>query len=444
MLENLLVVGPVGLPQSPRSFTRSRSFLMQKYILHIDGDAFFASCEVARRPDLKGKPVVVGEEKGIACALTYEAKALGVYRGMPIFKIRKEFPQVAVISSHFDLYEEYQRNLLSILRAYLPLVEPYSIDECFATVPDMPRTDLESFIRNLKLKVQDSLGVTYSFGIAHTKTLAKVASKLDKPDGCVFLTSEREVMSALEGTPAGAIWGIGRKLSAALLGQNIKTAAEFVAMPLSKLEDTFSLPVAETYHELRGTQIYKVHESREDQKTIQATRSLERATTDLSLLYSELSRNVETACMHLRAAGLLTNAVHAFLRHADHGRFRESDGTMLPIYTDDPKVILRELKPVIGRIYEKGLRYKSTGLTLLNLKREQDIPHDLFGAQDIHDEDRKYLKVIDNLNHKFGSWSVMHASSLKSVLKRRKESEARDSRDNYEYGLPFPYMGEVY
>jgi DNA polymerase-4/DNA polymerase V len=413
-------------------------------ILHIDGDAFFASCEVSRRPDLKGKPVVVGEEKGIACALTYEAKKLGIYRGMPIFQIRKEYPQVTVIASHFDLYEEFQRKLLSILRSYLPKVEPYSIDECFATVPDMPRSDLEEFVKKLKTKVQSSLGVTYSFGIAATKTLAKVASKRNKPNGCVFLTSEREVKEALRDTPAGAVWGLGRKLSAALLGQNIKTAEEFVSMPLKKLEDLFSLPVEETYHELRGVRIFEVREGSEDQKTIQATRSLQKATTDAAFLFSELSRNVETACQHLRDAKLLTNAVHAFYRHADNGRHRESDATLLPFYTDDPKVILKALKPLVAKIYEPGLRYKSTGLTLLNLKREENIQEDLFGIQKEHVKEKTYLETIDTLNRKFGSWSVMHASSLRSVLKRREESKDRDKRDNYECGLPFPYMGEVY
>ncbi len=424
---------------------RNSILMKNSFILHIDGDAFFASCEVARRPDLRGRPVVVGEEKGIACALTYEAKRLGVYRGMPIFKIRKEFPQVAVIASHFDLYEDYQRKLLSILRAYLPLVEAYSIDECFATVPEMSRADLEKFIKNLKYKVQNSLGITYSFGCASTKTLAKVASKLDKPDGAVFLLNEQEVQTALRDTPAGAIWGIGRKLSAALLGQNIKTALEFISMPLQKLEDLFSLPVEETYHELRGTRIYKVKEGRDDQKTIQATRSLSKATTDQSLLLSELSRNVETACIGLRDAGLVTNAVHVFLRNADNGRYRESDGTALPLYTDDPKVILKAIEPlVVNRIYKRGVRYKSTGLTLLNLKHENEIQDDLFGSQRVHEKEKSYLKAVDDLNRRFGSWSVLYTSSLRSVQKRRLEAKDRDKRDNYEYGLPLPYMGEVY
>lgn len=418
--------------------------MKKNFILHIDGDAFFAACEVARRPDLRGKSVVVGEEKGIACALTYEAKALGVYRGMPIFELRKDYPQVAVISSHFDLYEEYARKLLSILRSYLPVVEPYSIDECFALVPNMPRTDLETFIQKLKSEVQSSLGITYSFGLAATKTLAKVASKRDKPDGCVFLIDEREVSDAIKTTPIAAIWGIGRKISAALLGHNIRTAEDFISMPLHKLEDLFSLPVVETYHELRGVRIFEVREGSRDQKTVQATRSLSKATGDASLLFSELSRNVENACSHLREARLLTNSIHVFYRRADGGRHRESDGTTLPLYTDDPKVILKALKPLISRIYKPELRYKATGITLLNLKNKEHIQADLFDIQESHSRGKSYLETIDNLNRKFGSWKVFYASSLKSVQKRKLESLERDKGDNYEYGLPLPYMGEVY
>ena len=104
-------------------------------VLHVDGDGFFASCEISRRPDLKGKPVVVGEERGIASAMSYEAKRLGVTRGMPIFKVRQEFPQVTILSSHFELYEQFASALYSILTKHFANVEWYSIDECFAEVP---------------------------------------------------------------------------------------------------------------------------------------------------------------------------------------------------------------------------------------------------------------------------------------------------------------------
>ncbi len=413
-------------------------------ILHIDGDAFFASCEISRRPDLRGKPVVVGEEKGIAAAYSYEAKSLGIYRGMPVFKIRKDYPTVCIISSHFELYQEFKNKLITILRESLSIVEPYSIDECFAILPNIPREKLKIFVQNLKKKIQESLGITYSFGIAKTKTLSKLASKLRKPDGLVFLTSEREVSQALKATSTGSIWGIGRKLSALLLGQNIRTAEEFINMPVSKIESLFALPAVETYHELRGIKIFEVNETHDNQKTIQATHSLERATGDSTLLFSELSRNVETACIHLREAGLLTNTAHAFYRHAYDGKHRESGGVLLPIYTDDPTIILKFLEPLAKRIFVQGKRYKSTGLTLLNLKKESNIQDDLFGAQKLHTKNKSHLEVIDSLNRRFGEWTVMRASSLQSVLKRRKESALRDSKDNYEYGLPLPYMGEVY
>lgn len=89
-------------------------------ILHVDGDNFFVSCEVARLPHLYGKPVVVGAERGIATAMNVQAKQLGITRGMPVFKIKKEFPSVTILPAHFELYEKYSDNLFSILTNYIP------------------------------------------------------------------------------------------------------------------------------------------------------------------------------------------------------------------------------------------------------------------------------------------------------------------------------------
>ncbi len=416
-----------------------------QYILHVDGDAFFAACEVARRPDLKGKPVVVGEERGIACALTYEAKKLGVHRGMPIFKIRKEFPKVTVLSSHFDLYNDYHKNLVTILRKHLPVVCSYSIDECFALMPAMPEHKIESFVRKIKKEVQDSLGVTFSFGVAATKTLAKTASKKEKPDGCVVLIDQERIRETLKQTQIGSIWGIGRKTSAALIGENIITAFDFVSTPLQTIKEIFSEPVVETWLELHGKRIYEVDTAHEDQKTIQATRSFA-ASFDPNFLFSELSRNVEVACEELRKLHLLTNAVHIFYKEVDGSKFgtRNSTDTLLEAYTDDPRIILGALRAIINDIYTKGSRYKSTGITCLNLKREEHVQEDLFGVQKTLKSQKGHLKALDAINQRFGEWTIMHASSLKSVNKRREENIFRAKKDSYEYGLPLPFMGEVF
>nr|MBP6060551.1 hypothetical protein [Candidatus Paceibacterota bacterium] len=102
--------------------------------LHADGDSFFVACEVSVRPELKGQPVIVGADRGIAVAMSAEAKKLGVTRGMPVFKIKKLFPQVIILSHNFALYEEISNKLYQILSSYFLEVEVYSIDECFALV----------------------------------------------------------------------------------------------------------------------------------------------------------------------------------------------------------------------------------------------------------------------------------------------------------------------
>ena len=414
------------------------------YILHLGGDAFCASCEIARRPDLKNKPVVIGEERGIACAFSYEAKKLGIHRGMPIFKIRKEFPQVKILSSHFELYEEYRAHLVSILKNCLPIVETYSIDECFAVLPEISIGELGIFVRSLKKRVQDSLGITFSFGVALTKTLAKVASKKEKPDGCVFLLTDESVKNALRQTQVGAVWGIGTKTSAALLGENIKTAEDFINTPLETLKNRFHEPAIETWHELKGIKIFDVSNKHDDQKSIQSTKSLGYATNDENLLFSELSRNVEVACENLRAMEMTTNKVHMFYRLARGTKHRKWIEASLPVSTDDPKAILRELRPKVWLLWHKNTLYKATGVTLSGLMRPKSVQNDIFGWQEGHNQEKTYLRALDAINRKFGSWTIMHASSLRSVIKRREELFAREKKDSYEYGLPLPYMGQVF
>ncbi|MDD5721502.1 MAG: hypothetical protein PHT16_03620, partial [Candidatus Pacebacteria bacterium] len=102
--------------------------------LHADGDSFFVACELTLRPELRGKPVVVGEDRGIAVAMSPEAKKLGVTRGMPTFQIKKLFPEVTILSHHFDLYQDISSRMQQILQSYCRTIEVYSIDECFAVV----------------------------------------------------------------------------------------------------------------------------------------------------------------------------------------------------------------------------------------------------------------------------------------------------------------------
>jgi DNA polymerase V len=415
--------------------------------MHVDGDSFFAACEVARRPDLSGKPVVVGEERGIASAMTPEAKKLGIHRGMPIYQIREQFPHVAILSSHFELYQEYHDNLIRIIGNYLPKIESYSIDECFAELPDIADDALEPLVRKIKNEVQRSLGSTFSFGIGATKSLAKLASKLQKPDGLVVLLHQEKIAIALRQTPIGSIWGIGYRTTERLVRRAIKTAHDFIQMPLADVGAHFAEPIADVWRELSGISVHAVHTTHDDHKSIQATRSLVKATEDPDVLFSELSRNVEIACAELRAMNLYTDAIHCFYAHKigqSKYKYRRSAGVKLPAYTQDTKKILAAVQSLARELYKPGFKYKSTGITLSGLKRKESLQNDLFGIQQADFQVSAHWSAIDALNRRFGDFKVMYASSMRSVKERREDSAIRAAKDTYEYGLPLPYMGELY
>ncbi|MCU0660681.1 MAG: hypothetical protein MUD00_03680 [Candidatus Pacebacteria bacterium] len=418
------------------------------FIIHADGDAFFAACEVARRPDLRGKAVVVGEERGIASAMTQEAKQLGIHRCMPIFEIRKTFPEAVILSSHFELYQKYHDNFISSMKKHFLYVESYSIDECFAWIPEVSEKELLVRIQKIKQEVELSLGITFSFGAARTKTLAKIASKLKKPDGCVILTQTSEIEKVLKSTDIRAVWGIGYKTSERLENRGLQTAYDFITtLSLVEVRKHFSEPIAETWQELSGVRVYTINTEFDDQKSIQATRALLKATDSPEILFSELSRNIEIACRELRALDLYAGMIHvSYSYKLGMSRHKHKCGIrrQLPIYTQNTEVLLKVAFELAKTIYTPGYIYKSTGVALSDLKQGKSIQNDLFGAQKREINVSDQWRCIDALNRKFGDFTVMYGSSLKSVSMRQEMATLRNAKDTYIYGLPLPYMGEVF
>jgi DNA polymerase-4/DNA polymerase V len=166
------------LPLTLHSFPRA--------VLHIDGDAFFASCEQARDPQLQGKPVITGKERGIASSMSYEAKARGVTRGMRLFEIKRLCPDAVILPSDYETYSLLSQRLFAIVRRYTPEVEEYSIDEVFADLTGLRRPlrmSYEQMAAKIKHELDTELGFTFSVGLAPNKVLAKIASKWQKPSG---------------------------------------------------------------------------------------------------------------------------------------------------------------------------------------------------------------------------------------------------------------------
>jgi DNA polymerase-4/DNA polymerase V len=178
-------------------------------ILHIDGDAFFASCEQSRRPKLQGRPVVTGKERGIAASMSYEAKARGVVRGMRVADIRKVCPDAIILPSDYETYSLLSKRFFAIVRRYTPDVEEYSIDECFADLTGLRRPLKMSYLKiaeRIKNELDAELGFTFSGGLAPNKVIAKIASKWAKPSGLTAIPG-RELHRFLDKLPVEKVWG---------------------------------------------------------------------------------------------------------------------------------------------------------------------------------------------------------------------------------------------
>ena len=206
-------------------------------VLCLDGDAFFASVTQAVHPELKGKPVVTGYERGIATAVSYEARALGVKRGDRCWEIAKKYPTVVITHSDYRIYHLFSEKMFSVMRKYSPCVEVYSVDEGFCDLKGMRRPlhmSYEQIAKAIKDEIEKSLGITVSIGVSVTKSLAKLAVNKNKPSGLTIVPG-KEIDQLLKEVPVNKIWGIGGATTAFLGKLNINTAYEFAKKPESTI-----------------------------------------------------------------------------------------------------------------------------------------------------------------------------------------------------------------
>jgi DNA polymerase-4/DNA polymerase V len=240
------------MPDQPfllRSFPRA--------IVHIDGDAFFASCEQARNPTLHGKPIITGKERGIVASMSYEAKARGVTRGMRLCDVKRQCPDAIILPSDYETYSLLSQRFFAIVRRYTPDVEEYSIDECFADLTGLRRPlrlSYRQIAERIKQDVDTAFGFTFSVGLAPTKVLAKIASQWQKPSGLTVIPGP-EISQFLRALPVEKVWGIGAQTTAFLAKQGVTTALALAQQPESWVRQQLSKPFVEIWQELRGQSV---------------------------------------------------------------------------------------------------------------------------------------------------------------------------------------------
>jgi len=403
-------------------------------IVHVDGDAFFVACEVACNPALRGKPVVTGADRKIASAMSYEAKALGVSRGMPIYQVRKNFPQVIVVSSHYRLYEMFSRRMYRILRRFTDVVEWYSVDECFADITGVNHElglSYEEIALKIKKTLSSELGITFSLGLSSTKVLSKVASKTRKPNGFTVIPQSK-IDVFLKDVPLGKVWGIGPKTTRYLSGFGIQTALDFAKKSDDWVAEHCDRPAAEIRHELLGRNLFTVHTGRRSQhKSLSSTETFSPVSSDSVFLLSELSRHVEDIARKARQEGLVATRFSFFLKTKDF-RYRRTD-CALSSPTAAPNVIMESIRAVFSSVFDPHILYRASGVTLFGLVPITHASQDLFSEIATETNKDKIYGVVDQITNRHGGRAIHICSSLKALAYRKKVQK----------GFSIPFLGKV-
>ncbi|GIW62544.1 MAG: hypothetical protein KatS3mg090_0370 [Patescibacteria group bacterium] len=390
-------------------------------VLHIDSDAFFASCEKAVAPYLKNKPVVTGAERGIATSVCYIAKKLGIKRGMLIRDIKKQFPQVIVKNSQYKLYSLISNKMTQILSRFTDKVENYSIDESFLDLTNLNpayHCSYKKLGKTIKETIKKELDITVSIGISLTKTLAKSASKHQKPDG-LTVVAKNQIKDFLSQVAIQDVWGIGNKTADKMIKLGIKTALDFTDKDLNFVKKHFYKPQIETYFELKGIKIYDIIPDKEKPKSITRSQTFYPSTKNIKIIKSHLFANIDSSFRQLRKLNLLTNKIAIFIKTQQFIYLKSEIN--LTCYTAYPLLIYKRVEQELIKIYKPNLEYRATGVVLFNLKPADIRQLLIFDNLDKEAKLKKLYEKIDFVNQKYPN-SLTTGLQIYTKPKKQKRS----------------------
>ena len=401
---------------------------MAKVIMHIDLNAFFATCEEIRDPSLTSLPVLIGHSgrSGIVSTANYVARKYGCHSGQPTFQALKLCPNAKVIHPDFDYYSMMSLSFFSYIRKFTPLVEPASIDEGYADMTEALKgvENPKKFFLDLQMELKKETGLSCSIGVAPTKWLAKMASDLKKPMGLTFCR-RKDIESILYPLPIESFWGIGKKTAPHLRSLGINTIGDFAKKakendPLLQKELGKFFFTAKEWVEGRGED--RIHLEEEDPKSIGAQITLpydcssyEEAAPFLAQIAEEISNR---ASKEGKAGRGVTISVKTLDFHL------HSKASLLKDSTRDPVTIEYEAERLFKPLMEKlgNPKIRQVGITLgklVNPQRET-VQMSLWNYEDYEKKDATKL-LIEDINRKMKR--RMNAPELKMASQVEKKGK---------------------
>jgi len=390
----------------------------EKTILHIDMDAFFAAVEVHDRPELKGKPVVIGsppDKRGVVSTCSYEARKFGIHSAMPSRTAFKLCPHAVFLPPDMKRYHEVSEQIMEIFRRFTPLVEPLSCDEAFLDVTGARYLfgDGPEIARKIKTAVLEETGLTCSVGVAPNMFLAKIASDLNKPDGLTVVpTSEKLIAAFLAPLPVRRMWGAGKKTQAILEAHRIRTIGDLQTVDPVKLAAWVGESSAASFRRLAFGLDDRVLETESEEKSISNENTFDEDLTDPKEIESALLDLADKVGTRLRRSGFYAATAQIKLRWSDFStitRQRRLD----PPCCDD--ITLREAALELFRKEILHSAVRLIGFGVSGLRLTADTPQlDLFQSPEKQTSTKRETlsRAVDRIRVKFGRKSIQRGSNL--------------------------------
>lgn len=381
-------------------------------ILHVDMDAFFASVEVARRPELRGRPMIVGGlgSRGVVVAATYEARKYGIHSAMPMSRALRLAPDIIVVPPDHRHYAEVSDAVMELLGSITPYVEPLSLDEAFLDVSGARRRfgSPRAIAEMIRAQVHDEQGITCSVGVAPTKFVAKLASTQCKPDGLLVVPRDR-VIAFLHPMPVGALWGVGERTEEQLHRLGLRTVADIAHTPRQTLVRALGQAAGSHLAELawgRDERSVTIHVR---ERSVGAEETFARDVDEEEVVLAELLRLSEKVGARLRRAGLAGSVVSIKVRFADFSTLTRSRTLKVP--TAVSRDIFHEARALYLKLHLDRARIRLVGVRAEGVVEADQVQAQLLlGAPERGW--REAEEAVDRITSRFGRGTVQPARLL--------------------------------
>ncbi|MHC4212110.1 MAG: Y-family DNA polymerase [Planctomycetota bacterium] len=382
---------------------------MKEIFALVDCNNFYVSCERLFNPRLQGKPVVVlSNNDGCVVSRSNEAKALKIPMGIAAFKVRDIFEKnnVEVFSSNYSLYADMSSRVMRTLSTFTPAIEVYSIDEAFLNLHGFsgPLTD---YGRKIQATVKQWTGIPVSVGIAHTKTLAKIATRIAKKDprtsGVFYMNDSRNHNDLLAPIAVEDVWGIGHRNARKLKRAAIKTALSLKDADIDWIMSKFGINGARTVSELRGTCCYHLEQNPPTRKSVAASRSFGSPVQSADALAEAAASFVARAAEKLRKEKLVANTLTVFARTSffdKQKRYANSQTIALPVPTSFTPELIRHATQAAKLLYRDNCSFKKAGIVLGGLEECSKMQLPLFDEIDRQKANR-LMQAVDMIKSTF-------------------------------------------